>query len=84
MPIDSSRNISVLWNPASAKNKTNVSRLQKLVADCPKSYIKAGMVSHSFQVNYEADNYLGKGKICHTEGYHCRYSLLKWTRPPII
>ena len=74
VPIDSSRNISVLWN---TNANPNASRLQKLVADCPKSYIKAGMVSHSFQVNYEADNYLGKGKICHTEGYHCRYSLLK-------
>ncbi len=30
------------------------------------------MVSHGFSTNYEADNMLGKGKICHTEGYRCR------------
>ena len=51
---------------------TNVSRLEKLCAECPGSFIKAGMVSHGFGVNGEADNYEGKGKICHTEGYHCR------------
>ena len=59
------REIKVLWN-------TNVSRLDQLTAECPGSFIKAGMVSHSFSVNYEADNFLGKGKICHTEGYRCR------------
>ena len=42
------------------------------MGECPRSYIKAGMVSHAFQVNGEADNYLGKGRICHTEGFHCR------------
>jgi hypothetical protein len=58
--------IHVLWN----KNDTFLTRL---LAECPGSYIKCGMVSHSFQVNLiEADNYLGKGAICHTEGYHCR------------
>lgn len=57
----SSAGFRVLWN-------TNITRLERLVSECPGSYIKAGMVSHSFQVNYEADNYLGKGKICHTEG----------------
>lgn len=31
-------NMSVLWN-------TNISRLEKMVAECPRSYIKAGMVS---------------------------------------
>ena len=51
---------------------TNVSRLEKLCAECPGSFIKAGMVSHGFGVNGEADNYEGKGKICHTEGYRCR------------
>ena len=30
------------------------------------------MVSHGFSVNYEADNFNGKGVICHTQGYHCR------------
>ena len=55
-----------------AAGNTNVERLEKLVAECPGSYIKAGMVSHGFSVNGEADNYEGKGKICHTEGYHCR------------
>eukprot|EP01052_Picozoa_sp_SAG31_P040563 SAG31_NODE_5903_length_2264_cov_1.843880_2_plen_419_part_00 len=59
------RNISVLWN-------TGVERLKQLVAECPGSYIKAGMVSHGFETNYEADNFVGKGTICHTEGYHCR------------
>ena len=38
-------------------------RLEKLVAECPGSYIKAGMVSHGFGVNGEADNYEGKGKV---------------------
>ena len=55
-----------------AAGNTNVKRLEKLVAECPGSYIKAGMVSHGFGVNGEADNYEGKGAICHTEGYHCR------------
>jgi hypothetical protein len=59
------RNISTLWN-------TDVARLKQLIAMCPASYIKAGMVSHGFQTNYEADNFVGKGTICHTEGYHCR------------
>eukprot|EP00937_MAST-01D_sp_MAST-1D-sp2_P006900 g6900.t1 len=60
-----SQGLRTLWN-------TNVSRLQPLVKMCPGSFIKAGMVSHAFQVNYEADNLLGKGEICHTAGYHCR------------
>ena len=30
------------------------------------------MVSHGFETNYEADNFAGKGTICHTRGYHCR------------
>ena len=60
-----SRGIRVLWN-------TEPSRLDVLVAECPGSYIKTGMVSHGFSVNYEADNYDAKGKICHTPGYHCR------------
>ena len=59
------RSLHVLWN-------TNSTRLSQLVRECPGSFIKAGMVSHSFQVNFEADNYEGKGKICHTRGYHCR------------
>lgn len=60
-----SRGIRVLWNTAPP-------RLNILVNECPGSYIKAGMVSHGFSVNYEADNYETKGKICHTPGYHCR------------
>jgi hypothetical protein len=59
------RDIRVLWN-------TNISRLDELVAQCPGSFIKAGMVSHGFGVNGEADNYKGKGRICHTEGFRCR------------
>jgi len=46
-----------------AAGNTNVKRLEKLVAECPGSYIKAGMVSHGFGVNGEADNYEGKGKV---------------------
>ena len=56
---------------ASAGN-TPWPRLEKLCAECRGSFIKAGIVSHGFGINNEADNYEGKGKICHTEGYRCR------------
>lgn len=59
------RGIRVLWN-------SNIDRLQQWINLCPGSFIKAGMVSHGFQLNYEADNYEGKGKICHAPGQHCR------------
>jgi hypothetical protein len=60
-----SAQVRVLWNKG-------VEQLEQLVAECPGSFIKAGMVTHGYQVNDEADNYLGKGKICHTEGFSCR------------
>ncbi len=58
-------NVRCLWN-------THIDLLEKLLALCPGSYIKAGMVSHGFQVNFEADNYEEKGAICHAEDEHCR------------
>ncbi len=54
-----------LWNDG-------IDQLTYQTAQCPGSFIKAGMVTHGFQVNYEYDNYFNKGKICHTAGYHCR------------
>eukprot|EP00040_Diaphanoeca_grandis_P037106 m.240139 g.240139 ORF g.240139 m.240139 type:complete len:669 (-) comp33760_c3_seq1:179-2185(-) len=60
-----SRGTKVLWN-------ADIDKLDVLVKECPGSLIKTGMVSHSLQVNFEADNFQGKGTVCHTENYHCR------------
>ena len=60
-----SRGFKVLWN-------SQIDNLDYFLSICPGSFIKAGMVSHGFQVNYEADNMLGKGAVCHKQGIHCR------------
>ena len=57
---------------AVSAGNTPYPRIGQLCAECPGSFIKAGVVSHGFGVNGEADNYEGKGKICHTEGNRCR------------
>ena len=57
--------LPVLWN-------TNFSHTQTQFAKCPGSYLKAGSVSHGFQVNNELDKYETEGKLCRSEGTHCR------------
>ena len=54
-----------LWND-------NIEFLTYQTKNCPGSFIKTGMVTHGFQLTEEYDNYLGKGKVCHTAGMHCR------------
>jgi len=59
----SSRGIAVLWNSH---------EIEKFLSLCPGSDVKAGQVSHGFQVTGEADNINSKANYCHQEGYHCR------------
>ena len=63
--IYTARDLHVLWN-------TNWTHTQVQLAECPNSYLKAGSVSHGFQINAEYTRYLTEGAACREEGRHCR------------
>eukprot|EP01051_Picozoa_sp_SAG22_P010423 SAG22_NODE_939_length_6404_cov_3.836003_1_plen_227_part_00 len=76
-------NVSVIWNAGggggggggTGEGEGRGGRLAQLVAACPpgRSFIRAGVAAHDFQVNDEFDSFgpAGAGTLCHTEGLHC-------------
>ena len=63
--IYTARDLHVLWN-------TNWTHTRVQLEECPNSYLKAGSVSHGFQINDEYAKYLTEGAACREEGRHCR------------
>jgi hypothetical protein len=61
-----SERLQILWNGDAEGD------LAFFMAACPGSLIKTGSASHGYQINFELDDYAGKGAICHREGVNCR------------